>query len=123
MDQILIRGLKVFGYHGVNPEEKENGQNFILDITMDMDLQKPCQTDCVDDTVSYAKVIKTVIRVMTERSYDLLERVSQRVAEQILQEYLAIQKVEVWLYKPEAPIHADFQDVAVHIVRTREETP
>ncbi len=122
MDQIEIRGLKVFAYHGVNPEEKRDGhgQNFILDITADVDLSRPCRTDNVEDTVSYAKVMKTAIRVMNEASYDLLEKVSQRVADQILEEYPPIQTVEITLKKPEAPIRADFDYVAVHIVRRRE---
>ncbi len=120
MDQIEIRGLKVFAYHGVNPEEKRDGQNFILDITADVDLSVPCRTDNVEDTVSYAKVMKTAIRVMNEASYDLLEKVSQRVADQILEEYPPIQTVEITLKKPEAPIRADFDYVAVHIVRRRE---
>ena len=120
MDQIEIRGLKVFAYHGVNPEEKRDGQNFILDITADVDLSRPCRTDNVEDTVSYAKVMKTAIRVMNEASYDLLEKVSQRVADQVLEAYPPIQTVEITLKKPEAPIRADFDYVAVHIVRRRE---
>ena len=40
MDKIIVKGLKVFAYHGVNPEEKINGQNFILDITAYIDLTK-----------------------------------------------------------------------------------
>lgn len=120
MDQIQIHGLKVFAYHGVNPEEKRDGQNFVLDITADVDLSVPCRSDRVEDTVSYAKMIKTVIRVVQEASYDLLERVSQRVADQLLEEYPRIQSVEVTLKKPEAPIKAEFDDVAVHIVRRRE---
>ena len=110
----------MFAYHGVNPEEKRDGQNFILDITADVDLSRPCRTDNVEDTVSYAKVMKTAIRVMNEASYDLLEKVSQRVADQILEEYPPIQTVEITLKKPEAPIRADFDYVAVHIVRRRE---
>ena len=52
MDKIIVKGLKVFAYHGVNPEEKANGQNFILDITATIDLTKPCVTDKLSDTVS-----------------------------------------------------------------------
>ena len=58
MDKILVRNLKIFAYHGVNPEEKENGQNFVLDIDAFVDISVPCVTDNVEDTVSYAKIIK-----------------------------------------------------------------
>lgn len=121
MDKIWIKGLKVFAYHGVNPEEKQDGQNFILDITAKIDLSNACQSDDLEDTVSYSKVLKTAMRVMQEQSYDLLERAAQRVAEQILQEYHAILEVTVLLKKPEAPIKAKFDFVAVEITRRRED--
>ena len=74
MDKILISGMKVFAYHGVNPEEKRDGQNFILDISAGVDLSGACRSDRLEDTVSYAKIIKTALRAMTESSCDLLER-------------------------------------------------
>lgn len=60
MDKIIIKGLKFFAYHGVNPEEKEQGQNFIFDIILHVNINKACHSDNVEDTVSYAKVVKTV---------------------------------------------------------------
>ena len=56
---------------------------------------------------------------MTEKSYDLLERVAQRVAEQIFREYPAVMELEVLLKKPEAPIQAEFEYTAVLITRKR----
>ena len=40
MDKISIKGLKLFAYHGVNPEEKENGQKFVIDIDYYVDMTK-----------------------------------------------------------------------------------
>lgn len=119
MDIIKIKGLKLFAYHGVNPEEKEDGQNFVFDIDLYVNINKACASDDVNDTVSYAKVIKTVRRVFTETKYDLLEKCAQVVSDAIFEEYLDVQKVEITLKKPEAPMKADFEYVAVNIVRTR----
>lgn len=119
MGKIMIKGLKVYAYHGVNPEEKRDGQPFVLDIVMENDLSKAGETDDLNDTVSYAKAMKTAIRVMNEKSYDLLEKVAQRVADQILIEYPSIMSVDVLLKKPQAPIKADFDYVAVQIMRLR----
>lgn len=119
LDKILIKDLKFFAYHGVNPEEKRDGQNFILDITLYSDLSKPCLTDNVNDTVSYAKVIKTVRAVFTEKSFDLIEKAAQTVSDAILDSYPAIVKVKILLKKPEAPVKADFGFVAVEIERER----
>ena len=107
MDKIIIKGLKLFAYHGVNPEEKEDGQMFVIDLSADLSLDAPCNTDNVDDTVSYAKVIKTVRRVFSAEKYDLIEKAAQVVADAVLEEYKAIQTVTVTLKKPFAPVKAD----------------
>jgi len=119
LDKIIIKGLKVFAYHGVNPEEKRDGQAFELDVTLSLPLLHAGQTDALNNTVSYAKATKTILRVMTEASYDLLERAAHRVAEQLLMEYHDVEQVEILLKKPQAPVKADFDYMAVMISRKR----
>ncbi|HIZ21019.1 MAG TPA: dihydroneopterin aldolase [Firmicutes bacterium] len=119
MDKIYIRGLRVFAFHGVNPEEKEKGQPFELDITLGVDLSRPGATDNLADTVNYSKVTKCVLRIMREGKDNLIERAASRVAEAVLAEF-PVQEVTVLLKKPRAPIAADFDDVAVEITRSRE---
>ncbi|MBR4452258.1 MAG: dihydroneopterin aldolase [Clostridia bacterium] len=115
MDKIIVKGLKVFAYHGVNPEEKINGQNFILDITAYIDLTKPCITDKLSDTVSYAKIIKSAKMIFTEQKDDLIERAAMRVADGLFKEFQKLRSVTVCVKKPEAPIDADFEYTAVEI--------
>lgn len=119
MDKIIIKGLKLFAYHGVNPEEKEEGQMFVIDLIATLPLDTPCNTDNVDDTVNYAKVIKAVRRVFTEEKYDLIEKAAQVVADAVLNEFEMIQTVTVTLKKPYAPVKAEFEYVAVEITRSR----
>ncbi len=119
MDKILINGLKLFAYHGVNPEEKENGQNFIFDIELSVNMNKVCYSDHVEDTVSYAKVVKTVRRIFTSQKYDLLEKCAQVVSDAIFEEYPDVLKIELTLKKPEAPVSAEFSYMGVHISRSR----
>lgn len=121
MDKIIVKGLKLFAYHGVNPEEKVDGQNFVLDITAELDTKKAQYSDNVDDTVSYAKIIKTVRAVFTEKSYDLIEAAANRVGVAVMQTYPEISRVTVILMKPEAPIKAEFEYVAVEQTITREQ--
>ena len=71
MDKITIKNLKLFAYHGVNSEEKENGQNFFLDIDYYINMQRACQSDDLNDTVSYAKVVKTARAAFTSDKFDL----------------------------------------------------
>ena len=115
MSNIIVKGLKVYAYHGVNPEEKENGQIFVLDIDAQTDLSAACMSDRLEDTVSYAKIIKTASAVMTAEKNNLIERAAQRVAQGLLQAYPALEGVCITLKKPDAPIHADFEYAAVKI--------
>lgn len=121
MGKIIIKGLKVFAYHGVNPEEKVDGQNFVIDIIAELNTEKAYLEDNVEDTVSYAKMIKTAIAVFTEKSYDLIESAAHAVGTEIMKTYPKLETVTVILKKPEAPIKADFDYVAVEEVFTREE--
>ena len=121
MEKIIIKGLKLFAYHGVNHEEKVDGQNFVLDITASLNADIAKASDNVDDTVSYAKIIKTARAVFTERSYDLIEVAANKVGVEIMKQYPRLQQVTVLLMKPEAPIKADFEYVAVEETITRDD--
>lgn len=120
MDKILIKNLKVYAYHGVNEEEKQNGQIFLIDVKLKFkNLSQPGISDDLNDTVSYSKVIKTVSRVATQEKYDLLETVAEKIASAILDEYSLVKKVSVCVKKPMAPIKASFDYVGVKITRSR----
>lgn len=120
MDKIMIKGLRVYAYHGVNQEEKEKGQPFELDITLGVDARAAGQSDDLAQTVNYSKVSKRVLAVMLAEKNDLLERAAARVAQALLEDF-PIEEVTVLLKKPRAPIAADFEYVAVQITRRRED--
>lgn len=119
LDSIIIKDLQLYAYHGVNEEEKIDGQNFVFDIKVWLDLKTACETDNVEDTVSYAKIIKKVRSVFTAEKYDLLEKAAQVVSDAIFDEFEKVRECEIVLKKPEAPIKADFGYVAVSIRRKR----
>ena len=121
MDRIIIKGLKLYAFHGVNPEEKENGQDFILDISAYLPLAKAGKTDYLEDTVSYAKIIKLTRAVFTAEKYDLIETAARKVAAEILKTFDMIASITVTLKKPDAPIKADFDYVAVEISLSRKD--
>lgn len=120
MDKIIIKGLSLFAYHGVNPEEKEQGQEFVLDIILSVNINRACSSDDVNDTVSYAKVVKTARRVFTAQKYNLLEKCADVTAKAILDEYPAVFSVDLTVKKPHAPVSADFEYMAVNVVRNRD---
>lgn len=119
MGSILIKGLRVFAFHGVNPEEKENGQTFEIDLRAEADMNKAFLSDKIEDTVSYSAIVKTVRRIMNAGSDNLLERAAYRIAEGVMLEYQQISAVTVTLKKPDAPMKADFDFVGVEITFNR----
>ncbi len=121
MDKIIVKGLKIYAYHGVNPEEKEFGQNFVMDITAFTPLKKACVTDCIDDTVSYAKIAKAAVEIFTSEKNDLLERAAYRVAKGLLERFETLDEVNILLKKPDAPVKLDFEYMAVEISLNRSE--
>jgi len=119
-DVLLIHGLKLFAYHGVNDEEKRHGQYFLLDISAKLDTSSACASDNLADTVSYAAVLKTARAAFTQARYDLLERAAQLVADAVLAAYPPLLEITVRVLKPDAPINAEFDAVGIEITRKRE---
>lgn len=119
MDKIIIKGLRIFAFHGVNPEEQEDGQYFVLDIEAQTSLGRASESDDIADTVSYAKMIKCAKRVFTAEKNALIERAAGRVVDALLDEFGALCSVTVRCRKPDAPIKAEFDYVAVEITRAR----
>ncbi len=115
-DRIELRGIKVFAYHGAMPEEQEEGQEFLVDVAVSVDLAQAGETDRLDDTIDYKALAERVSAVVAGERWDLLERVAHRVAEVVLEHDRAT-AVTVTIHKPEAPIGIPVEDVSVTIVR------
>ena len=98
-DRIELRGLSVRGNHGVFDHERRDGQDFIVDITVWIDLANAAASDDLDDTFDYGVLA-------AEIADDVM--VDQRV-----------HAVEVVVHKPQAPIPLTFADVAVVARRSR----
>jgi 7,8-dihydroneopterin aldolase/epimerase/oxygenase len=117
-DRITLRGLRARGHHGVYAEEREAGQTFLVDISLDVDTHRAASSDDVADTVHYGDLAAEVVGVVAGEPVNLLETLAARIAGVCLSRSL-VESVEVTVHKPEAPVGVPFDDVAVTIVRTR----
>lgn len=117
-DHITLKGLKVHANHGVLASEREHGQLFIIDVVAYLDLAPASHSDVLDETVDYSLLAAEIFRAVSSDPVDLIETVAERVATIVLH-HRAIEKVEVTVHKPQAPITVEFDDVSVTIVRTR----
>jgi len=93
-----------YGYHGVLEAERTLGQRFIVDVSMDLDLEPAGRSDTLDLTVNYALVYDLVREVVTGPPRQLIEAVAEEIAERILAEHRQIDNVRVRIRKPEVPI-------------------
>jgi dihydroneopterin aldolase len=119
-DEVFLEGLRFYAYHGVNPEEKAQGQRFTVDVALRTDLRPAGETDDLARTVSYSAIYKRVKAVVEGLPRDLIEAVAEEIARVILAEFPPVRTVTVTVRKPEAPIAGAILDAAgVRIVRTR----
>ena len=72
-DLIEIKGIKSFGYHGVFESENIAGQDFYVDVLLELDLTRASVTDDVADTVNYAEVTDLVLEEITGEPVSLIE--------------------------------------------------
>jgi 7,8-dihydroneopterin aldolase/epimerase/oxygenase len=117
-DRITLTGLRVRGHHGVYDHEKRDGQEFVVDVTVWLDLDHAAATDDIAETVHYGELASRVAEIVAGEPRDLIETVGTEIADDIMADDRA-HAVEVTIHKPHAPIPLDFADVAVTIRRSR----
>jgi dihydroneopterin aldolase len=117
-DRITLTGVRVRAHHGVFDFEREEGQEFVIDVSVAVDLAAAVSGDDLGSTVNYGELAEAVAAAVRRDPVDLIETVAERVATVALG-YPAVEEVEVTVHKPEAPIAVPFTDVAVTIVRGR----
>jgi 7,8-dihydroneopterin aldolase/epimerase/oxygenase len=118
VDRVALRGLKARGYHGVFPHEREEGQTFVVDLTLGLDTRPAAADDDLTKTVHYGIVAEEVVGIVEGEPVNLIETLAERIARACLG-HEGVQEVEVSVHKPNAPITVPFDDVTVTITRSR----
>lgn len=118
LDEIALTGLTVFGRHGVYDHERENGQEFTIDLRLMMPLRDAAASDDVADTVHYGELAEKVAAVVAGDPVNLIETLAERIADVALDDP-RVYSVAVTVHKPHAPITLTFSDVAVTVRRTQ----
>lgn len=116
-DRIALTGLRVRGHHGVLAQERRDGQEFVVDVVLDVDVAEAAATDDVGRTVHYGDLAEQLAAVVAGEPVDLIETLATRLAEVCLAQH-RVRSVEVTVHKPHAPIAVPFDDVSVTVVRT-----
>jgi D-erythro-7,8-dihydroneopterin triphosphate epimerase len=119
LDRVFIRDLLLRGIVGINPEERRNRQDIVINVTMWADTRRAGASDDIADAVNYRSVAKAIIRHVEEGEPMLVERLVAEIARLCCECDSRVQAVEVTVEKPGALRFARSVGVTIH--RTREE--
>ncbi|HEY1532348.1 MAG TPA: dihydroneopterin aldolase [Galbitalea sp.] len=117
-DEITLTGLRATAHHGVFAHEREDGQEFVIDVSVWLDSRPAARGDDLEQTVHYGVLAEEVVAAVERDPMDLIETVAERVATVALA-HPAVLRTRVTLHKPSAPITVPFDDVSITIERTR----
>lgn len=116
-DRIEIVGLRARGHHGVLEHERRHGQDFVIDVALDVDTGAAAASDDLRETVDYGSLAESIASVVTGDPVDLIETLAQRIADVCLNDR-RVRAVDVAVHKPNAPVTVPVEDVVVRIHRT-----
>ena len=117
-DRVVLRGIRARGRHGWYPHETRDGQLFVVDVVLHLDTRPAAASDDLADTVDYGVIGAQVVEVVAGEPVRLIETLAQRIADVCLVDP-RVERVEVTVHKPEAPMTVGFDDVEIHVVRGR----
>ncbi len=124
-DRICLQGMRFFGFHGVLPEEKSQGQNFELDVELFCSLDKPDQPEWRDDvkeTIDYREIYQEIKRIVERERFELIETLALRIVDQILDNYPVL-GVRLRIRKPEVPLPGPLSWAGVEVCRWKQSNP
>lgn len=117
LDRIRIKDLLLRCIVGINPDERANKQDVVIDLTLFADLANACRSDDIDDTVNYKTIKNRVIELVESSSFFLVEKLAEEIAQACLASP-RVQAVAVAVDKPGALRFA--RSVGVEIFRSRQ---
>jgi dihydroneopterin aldolase len=117
-DRIRLTGLRVRGHHGVYDFERAEGQDFVVDAELELDLAPAAGSDDVTDTVHYGELAGRLAEVVSGEPVNLIETLADRLAAVCLADR-RVAAATVTVHKPGAPVPQEFADVAVTLRRER----
>ena len=119
-DQIHIKDLVVSGILGINPDERVNPQDILINATLWADMRPAAVSDDIDDAVNYRTITKRLIKHIEDGEPMLVERLVAELVEICFESDSRVAEVEMTVEKPGALRHARSVGITIH--RTREES-
>ena len=113
---IQVEGINVYGTHGVYDQEKMNGQNFRIDLLIELKENilnfENYKSESFENTINYENLVNEVINVSDSKSFDLIETFAYEILNS-LRKYNNISKATVTIHKPHSPLKELVEDISV----------
>ena len=111
---IYLRNLRLYAYHGVMPQERVVGGEYVVNLDVSAHVAEAIKSDQVDDTIDYAEMRNIVVREMAIPS-QLLEHVAGRIAKALFDAFTKIEEVEIDICKVTPPFGGDCDGAGVKL--------
>ena len=111
---VILRNVRFHAFHGVLPQERQVGGDFLLTLRVGYPLAKAMESDEVGDTLNYASLYALVKQEMDQPS-QLLEHVAGRIAKAVMNAFPAVTSVDLELTKQNPPMGADCDGATVEM--------
>mgnify|MGYP005711884759 FL=1 len=113
---IQVEGINVYGTHGVYEQEKKKGQEFRIDLQIELRENilnfENYKSESFDNSVNYENLVNEVINVSDSNSFDLIETFAYEILNS-LRKYNNISKATVTIHKPNSPLKELVEDISV----------
>lgn len=116
---IQIKGLEIHANHGVFEAEKILGQRFVINAVLHLDFQNTINSNDLDNTVHYGHVSDSIIEYFTTNRCDLIETITHQLVMMLFEKYSLINKIELEVVKPWAPLTFSFEAMSTKVIETR----
>lgn len=113
-DRIHITDLLIRGIVGINPDERDNPQDVLVNVTMWADTRPAAASDDIADAVNYRSVAKAIIAHVEGGKPMLVERLAQELVDVVFQTEPRVQSVEMTVEKPTALRYARSVGITIH---------
>lgn len=118
---IRIKKATFYGYHGVMSEEQSVGGKFEADVDIYTDFKNAAKKDSLHETIDYHKIYKFMYHLALEQKYYLIETLADKIADELLTKFPAIEKIAVRVRKNNPPLGGVVDCVEVEVIKERKD--
>jgi 7,8-dihydroneopterin aldolase/epimerase/oxygenase len=118
MGLIHLEDMEFYAYHGCFREEQIAGNRFLVNLTLETNMDKAASTDDITDTLNYQAAYTIVKQEMLVKSH-LLEHIAGRILDALLKKFPDLDKATIKVSKMNPPMGGAMRCVSVEIERKR----